>query len=58
MDSISILDFYRSSPDWVKAVWVLSIPFFAVAMTGIVLRYRVEMRRLSAGERSAAAADR
>lgn len=49
-----LIDFYRSSPDWVKAVWVLSIPAFVVSMTALVLWYRVAMRRLepSGGKRS------
>lgn len=41
-----LIDFFRSSPDWVKAVWVLSLPAFVVSMTALVLWYRVAMQRL------------
>lgn len=42
-----VLEIYRASPDWVKALWVLSIPAFIAAMTGMVLWYRVEIRRIA-----------
>ena len=44
-----VLEIYRASPDWVKALWLLSIPAFVAAMTGMVLWYRVEMRRIANG---------
>lgn len=45
----SIISYYEASPDWIKAVWVLSLPFFVVGMTGLILHHRVAMRRLRAG---------
>ncbi len=42
----SIISYYSQSPDWVKAVWVLSAPAFTLGMTAVILWYRVAMRRL------------
>ena len=42
----SALTFYEQSPDWVKAVWVLSLPAFIVAMSWIVAHYGVAVLRL------------
>lgn len=42
-----VLEIYRESPDWVKALWVLSIPAFIAAITGMVLWYRVETQRIA-----------
>lgn len=44
----SLIDFYRESPDWIKVIWILSLPAFVFCMTTVVLWYRVEMRRLQA----------
>ena len=43
---LTLLDFYQQSPDWVKAVWVLSLPAFIVAMSWIVAHYGVAVLRL------------
>lgn len=48
----SIISDYEASPDWIKAVWVLSLPFFMVGMTGLVLHHRVAMHRLRSGDAS------
>lgn len=49
---ISIISYYNQSPDWVKAVWVLSAPAFILGMSGLILWYRVAMRRLNSLEAS------
>ncbi|MBB4065045.1 hypothetical protein [Gellertiella hungarica] len=46
------IEFYRVSPDWIKVVWILSIPLFVAAMTAIVLRYRIERERLALSARA------
>lgn len=51
----SVLDFYRESPDWIKVIWVLSLPAFALGLTWHVLWYRVAMRRIAALDRGTAA---
>ena len=50
----SIIDFYRESPDWIKVIWVLSLPAFVLCLTWLVLWYRVSMRRLAVEARPAA----
>ena len=41
-----VLDTYQSSPDWIKALWLVSIPGFLLGVLALVLRYRVAVRRL------------
>ena len=47
----SVLDFYRESPDWVKAVWVLSLPAFFLGMSWIAAHYGVALRRMRVSEK-------
>ena len=42
----TLLNFYEQSPDWVKAVWVLSLPAFIVCMSWIAAHYTVAVLRL------------
>ena len=42
----TLLNVYEQSPDWVKAVWVLSLPGFIVAMSWITAHYTVALLRL------------
>ena len=49
------LDYYRSSPDWVKAVWVLSLPAFFIGMSWIAAHYGLALLRLERQPRAPAA---
>ena len=39
-------DTYQSSPDWIKALWLVVPPSFLLGVLALVLRYRVAVRRL------------
>ena len=41
-----MIEFYSQSPDWVKAAIVLGLPGLGVALTWVLLWYRVEMARI------------
>lgn len=42
----SYIGYYRVSPDWVKAIWVLSLPVFVLGMSWIIAHYGVALRRM------------
>ena len=42
----SYLDYYRESPDWVKVVWILSLPVFVLGMSWIIAHYSLQLRRM------------
>lgn len=41
-----MIEFYSQSPDWVKAAIVIGLPTLGVALTWVLLWYRVEMARI------------
>ena len=41
-----LLNTFRSLNDWIKALWILSVPGFVLGFLALVLRYRVAVRRL------------
>ncbi len=45
-----MIEFYSQSPDWVKAAIVIGWPGLCIALTWVLLWYRVEMARIGSGE--------
>ena len=41
-----LLNTFRSLNDWIKALWILSVPGSLLGVLALVLRYRVTVRRL------------
>lgn len=47
----SWLNSYYQSPDWVKAMWVIGLPAFVVALTALGLWFFLSLKRLRLEER-------
>ncbi len=47
----SWLNSYYQSPDWVKALWVLSLPSFVLALSALGLWFFLSWKRLRLEER-------
>ena len=43
-----LLATFRSSPDWIKALWILSGPGFLLGVLALVLRHRTAVVRITA----------
>jgi len=41
-----LLDTFQSSPDWIKALWLLIPPAFTLALVALTLRFRIESRKV------------
>lgn len=41
-----LLDTFQSSPDWIKALWLLIPPCFLLALITILVRYRLASKQL------------
>lgn len=41
-----LLDTFQSSPDWIKALWLLIPPAFMLALVALTLRFRIESRKV------------
>lgn len=44
-----LLDTFQSSPDWIKALWLLIPPGFVLALIGMVMCYRLGVKRSEKG---------
>lgn len=42
----SWVSYYNQSPDWVKALWVLSLPLFIASMSALALWFVLSVKRL------------
>lgn len=42
----NLLDTFQSSPDWIKALWLIVPPAFLLALVALTLRFRIESRRV------------
>lgn len=51
----SWLNYYNQSPDWIKALWVLSIPAFVGFMSWLGVWFYLSLKALKLRERSMAA---
>ena len=40
-----VLDTFQSSPDWIKALWLMIPPGFLLALIRMAMRFRLEARR-------------
>ncbi len=40
-----LLDTFKSSPDWIKALWLTIPPGFLLALVAMLMRYRIAGRR-------------
>lgn len=47
----SWLIYYNQSPDWIKALWVLSLPGFVAFMSALALWFILSVRRIRLEER-------
>ena len=36
-----LLDTFQSSPDWIKALWIVAVPGFLLGVLALVLRFRL-----------------
>lgn len=36
-----LLDTYQSTADWVKALWIVSVPAFALGLVALIFQYRI-----------------
>jgi len=36
-----LFDTYQSTADWIKALWIVSVPAFVLGLVALVLRYRL-----------------
>ncbi|MFS8121868.1 hypothetical protein QD336_05550 [Rhizobium sp. BR 250] len=43
-----LLDTFQSSPDWIKALWLLIPPCFLLALIKILTRYRLVSKQIKA----------
>lgn len=41
-----LLDTFQSSSDWIKALWIVSVPAFLLGVLALVLRFRLAAKRL------------
>jgi hypothetical protein len=41
-----LLDAFQSSPDWIKALWLLIPPGFSLALIAMLIRYRLISQRI------------
>ncbi|MFJ7352920.1 hypothetical protein ACIQWS_02025 [Phyllobacterium sp. NPDC097923] len=44
-----LLDTFQSSPDWIKAVWLLIPPGFLLGLVALTMRFRIAARQLNQG---------
>jgi hypothetical protein len=44
-----LLDTFQSSPDWIKAIWLLVPPAFILALIAMAMRLRLESKRVDSG---------
>ena len=42
---MDLLDTFQSSPNWIKAVWLLIPPGFLLALIAMLMRYRIASKR-------------
>ena len=42
----NLLDTFQSSPDWIKALWLIVPPAFVLALVALTLRFRIESRKV------------
>jgi len=40
-----LLDTFQSSPDWIKALWLLIPPGFLLALIAMLMRFRIASKR-------------
>lgn len=43
-----LLDTFQSSADWIKVLWIIVLPALPLGALAMLLRYRLESRRLEA----------
>lgn len=41
-----LLDTFQSSPDWIKALWLLIPPGFLLGLVALMLRFRIAARQM------------
>ncbi len=46
-----LFDAYQSTADWIKALWIVSVPVFVLGLVALILRYRLAIAQ---GEERAA----
>ena len=44
-----LLDTFQSSPDWIKALWLLIPPGFLLGLVALMLRFRIAAKQLNQG---------
>ena len=42
----NVLDTFQSSPDWIKALWLIVPPAFLLVLVALTLRFRIESRKV------------
>ena len=42
-----LFDTYQSTADWIKALWIVAVPGFLLGLTGVVLYFRLESKRVA-----------
>jgi len=38
-----LFDTYQSTADWIKALWIVSVPAFVLGLVALILRYRLAL---------------
>ncbi len=44
-----LLDTFQASPDLIKAIWLLTPPFFMLGLVALTLRFKIDSKRADKG---------